>query len=50
MSKKILELADKLKSKIYLDYNATTPLRAEVKAELLDALGEPNNPSSSNNK
>ena len=33
-------------SSIYLDYNATTPLRAEVKAELLDALGEPNNPSS----
>ena len=31
---------------IYLDYNATTPLRPEVKAELLDALGEPNNPSS----
>lgn len=31
---------------IYLDYNATTPLRAEVKVELLDALGEPNNPSS----
>jgi len=31
---------------IYLDYNATSPLRAEVKAAMFEVLGEPLNPSS----
>ena len=34
------------KKSVYLDYNATSPLRAEVKAAILDILGEPGNPSS----
>ena len=31
---------------IYLDYNATTPLRDEVKKEMLDIMGPPLNASS----
>ena len=31
---------------IYLDYNATTPLRPEAREAMLDALGPPGNPSS----
>jgi len=38
--------SSKLKLMIYLDYNATAPMRPEVKAAMLEVIGEAMNPSS----
>lgn len=37
-------------SRIYLDHNATSPLRAEARAAMLDAFSAPANPSSIHNE
>ncbi|MBP7190470.1 MAG: cysteine desulfurase [Rickettsiaceae bacterium] len=38
--------ADKLGGGIYLDYNATSPIREEVKSAMIEAMAFPYNPSS----
>jgi cysteine desulfurase len=41
-----MELSKTFEKSVYLDYNATCPLRTEVKEAILDTLNEPANPSS----
>ena len=41
-----MKFSEKFKKSIYLDYNATTPLRPEARIAMVDVLGNPGNPSS----
>ena len=41
-----MRFSDRENLGVYLDYNATSPLRSEAKKAIFDALGEPSNPSS----
>ena len=41
-----MKFLEKSKKPIYLDYNATSPLRPEARIAMVDVLGNPGNPSS----
>ncbi|MDG1887087.1 MAG: aminotransferase class V-fold PLP-dependent enzyme, partial [Alphaproteobacteria bacterium] len=41
-----MSFSDKNNLGVYLDYNATSPLRSEAKRDIFASLDEPSNPSS----
>ena len=41
-----MNFLEKNKKIVYVDYNATAPIRPEAKGAMMDVLGNPGNPSS----